>query len=285
MTTPKAKLAGLALIVALCTGFTLGLTAPAWAGFEEGEAAYNRGDYATAIREFRPLAEQGDAYAQFNVGFMYSEGEGVPQDYAEAVKWFRKAAEQGHAGAQVSLGRMYGEGLGVPQDYLRAYAWYDLAASRFSGFDRAVKHRNLVAAEMTPAQIAEAKKLAQEWKEKHKSGEAQTVAMYLPPKPEGDGTPRCLTGATFGPIAEDSPLFGGVIRIQVVDVERDSLAWKRGLREHDSVVMVNGELVRDLDEFAAATRKRGGSLILKVLSRSFTRAWWYIGSGFFSVVC
>ena len=323
MTTPKAKLAGFALIVALCTGFTLGLTAPAWAGFEEGEAAYNRGDYATAIREFRPLAEQGDAYAQFNVGLMYSEGEGegVPQDYAKAVKWFRKAAEQGvaeaqynlghmynngqgvpqdyakaakwyskaagqeHAGAQVSLGRMYGAGLGVPQDYVRAYAWYDLAASRFSGFDRAVEYRNLVAAEMPPAQIAEAKKLAREWKEKHQSGEAQTVAVYRPPEPEGDGTPRCLTGATFGPIAEDSPLFGGVIRIQVVGVERDSLAWKKGLREHDAVVMVNGELVRDLDEFAAATRKRGGSLILKVLSRSFTRAWWYIGSGFFSVVC
>ncbi len=100
-----------------------------------------------------------------------------------------------------------------------------------------------------------------------------------------EGTPRCLTGATFGPIAEDSPLFDGVLRIQVVDVERDSLAWKMGLREDDSVVMVHGELVRDLDEFAAATRKRGGSLILKVLSRSFTRAWWYIGSGFFSVVC
>ncbi len=105
------------------------------------------------------------------------------------------------------------------------------------------------------------------------------------PEPEGDGTPRCLTGATFGPIGEDSPLFGGVIRIQVVGVERDSLAWKKGLREHDAVVMVNGELVRDLDEFAAATTKRGGSLILKILSRSFTGAWLYIGSGFFSVVC
>ena len=58
-----------------------------------------------------------------------------------------------------------------------------------------------------------------------------------------------------------------------------------GLREHDAVVMVNGELVRDLDEFAAATRKRGGSLILEILSRSFTGSWLYIGSGFFSVVC
>ncbi len=59
MTTPKAKLAGLALIAALCAGFTLGLTAPAWAGFDEGEEAYKRGDYATALREWRPLAERG----------------------------------------------------------------------------------------------------------------------------------------------------------------------------------------------------------------------------------
>ena len=59
MTTPKAKLAGLALIAAMCAGFTLGLTAPAWAGWDEGLAAYQRGDYATAIREWRPLAERG----------------------------------------------------------------------------------------------------------------------------------------------------------------------------------------------------------------------------------
>ena len=107
MTTSKAKLAGFALIVALCTGFTLGLTAPAWAGFEEGEAPYNRGDYATAIREFRPLAEQGDAYAQFNLGLMYDNGQGVPQDYAKALQWYRKSAELGYADAQFNLGNMY----------------------------------------------------------------------------------------------------------------------------------------------------------------------------------
>ena len=94
MTTPKAKFAGLALIAALCAGFTLGLTAPAWAGVNEGVAAYNRGDFATALREWRPLAEQGVAEAQFNLGLMYYDGEGVPQDYAEAVKWYRKAAEE-----------------------------------------------------------------------------------------------------------------------------------------------------------------------------------------------
>ncbi len=110
MTTPKTKFASLALIAALCAGFTLGLTActderartgaetpPAEADFNAGLAAYKQGDYATALREWNPLAKQGDANAQNNLGFMYYKGHGVPQDYAEAVKWFRKAAEQGNA--------------------------------------------------------------------------------------------------------------------------------------------------------------------------------------------
>ncbi len=91
MTTPKAKLAGLALIAALCAGFTLGLTAPAWAGWDEGVAAYERGDYATALRELRPLARQGDSNAQFFVGLMYEDGQGVPQDYAETLKLYRNS--------------------------------------------------------------------------------------------------------------------------------------------------------------------------------------------------
>ncbi len=97
MITPKAKFAGLAIIVALCAGFTLGLTAPAWAGVEEGVAAYDRGDYATALREWRPLAEQGNAVAQYNLGLMYARGHGVPQDFAKALQWWSMAAEQGHA--------------------------------------------------------------------------------------------------------------------------------------------------------------------------------------------
>ncbi len=169
MTTSRAKLAGLALIVALCVGFMLGLTAPAWAGFEEGKAAYNRGDYATALREWRPLAKQGDAEAQFFLGFMYTLGDGVPQDYAKAMKWYRKAAEQGVAKAQHYLGVMYDNGDGVPQDYAKAHMWFNLAASRFPrGYarDKAVKKRDIVAKRMTPAQISEAQKLAREWKPK-----------------------------------------------------------------------------------------------------------------------
>ncbi len=169
MTTPKAKFTGLALIAALCAGFTLGLTAPAWAGWDEGVAAYKRGDYATALREWRPLAKQGNAIAQSSLGFMYVKGLGVTQDYAEAMGWWRKAAEQGYAEAQFNLGLMYRNGPGVPRDYIQAYMWYNLAASRFppgEERDQAVKYRDIVAAKMTPAQIAEAEKLAREWKPK-----------------------------------------------------------------------------------------------------------------------
>ncbi len=79
-------------------------------------AAYQRGDYATAIRELRLLCEQGNANAQFSLGAMYRNGLGVTQDCAEAVGWWRKAAEQGNAKAQYNLGFMYSSGKGVPQD-------------------------------------------------------------------------------------------------------------------------------------------------------------------------
>ncbi len=130
MTTPKARFAGLALIAALCAGFTLGLTAPAWAGFDEAVVAYKRGDYATALREWRPLAEQGNAKAQYNLGIMYDKGRGVPRDYAKALQWWRKAAEQGDAMAQNNLGILYDNGHGVPQDYAEAVKWYRKAAEQ-----------------------------------------------------------------------------------------------------------------------------------------------------------
>jgi len=84
---------------------------PAHAGpLEDVQAAFARGDYATALKFWRPLAEQGNATTQSNLGFMYSEGLGVPQDYDEAVKWLRMATEQGDADAQFNLGVMYRDG-------------------------------------------------------------------------------------------------------------------------------------------------------------------------------
>jgi predicted aspartyl protease len=106
----------------------------------------------------------------------------VPQDYAQAAAWFHKAADQGFAAAQGILGEMYRDGLGVPQDYVCAHMWLNLAASRSDDATRqmavkvpddprqmAVKVRDNVAAKMTPAQIAEAQRLAGEWMRAHES--------------------------------------------------------------------------------------------------------------------
>ena len=135
--------------------------------FEDGFTAVQRGDYAAALKLWKPLADQGDALAQLNLGLMYSTGEGVPQDYVEAVKWTRKAADQGLAQAQFNLGVMYSKGQGVPQDYVEAHKWYNLSAARATEKetrDMATGNRDIVAAKMTPAQVAEAQKLAREWK-------------------------------------------------------------------------------------------------------------------------
>ncbi len=135
------------------------------ADFGAGVKAYNRGDYATALRIFRQFSDQGDAEAQFNLGFMYDEG--ATKDYKEAVKWYRKAANQGEALTQGKLGLMYKKGWGVTQDYVQAYMWYNLAAAQ--GQKDAGKSRDHLANTlMTPAQIAEAQKLAREWKPKGK---------------------------------------------------------------------------------------------------------------------
>ncbi len=133
---------------------------------EDAVAALARGDYATALREFRVLAEQGLADAQYNLGVMYAKGEGVPQDYAEAVKWFRLAADQAHDLALFNLGRMYGLGRGVPQDDVAAHMWFNLAASRLppgEARNDAIQNRDIAEQRMTPAQVAAAQRLARNW--------------------------------------------------------------------------------------------------------------------------
>ena len=105
----------------------LTLAAPAWGqDFEKGLEAYEQRDYATALRELRPLAEQSHAIAQVKLGVMYRKGLGVPTDQIEALKWYRKAADQGHADAQVQLGVEYAIGFSVPQDFVESVKWYRL---------------------------------------------------------------------------------------------------------------------------------------------------------------
>ncbi|MEE8544981.1 MAG: tetratricopeptide repeat protein, partial [Alphaproteobacteria bacterium] len=99
--------------MALAIVLVVALAAPAGADFDDGVVAYISGDYATALREYRLAAEQGDASAQNNLGVMYAMGRGVPQDSALAAQWYRRAAEQGDARAQYNLGFMYADGRGV----------------------------------------------------------------------------------------------------------------------------------------------------------------------------
>lgn len=114
------------VILVLC----MSISVSSWAGFDEGMAAENKGDHATALKEWQPLAEQGDARAQFNLGFLYAKGYGVSKDEAIAVKWYTKAAEQGYRSAQFFLGMMYSDGNGVPKDQVMAVKWYKKAAEQ-----------------------------------------------------------------------------------------------------------------------------------------------------------
>ena len=130
--TPRVRIALQAMI-----GFVLALlfAAAASAGpLEDGLAAYQSKDYEKAIAIWRPLAESGDAGAQFRVGTMYAEGLGVARDDAEAAKWFRRAAERGDMMAQFNLGASYAEGAGVTKDDAEAAKWFRRAADQGMSF-------------------------------------------------------------------------------------------------------------------------------------------------------
>jgi TPR repeat protein len=95
---------------------------------------------------------------------MYVNGRGVPKDYSEAARLYRLAADQGNVNAQIGTGALYVEGIGVPKDYIQGYFWFTLAA--VSGNPAAAKVRDGIEKSMTPAQVAEAQRLAREWKPK-----------------------------------------------------------------------------------------------------------------------
>lgn len=135
-----------------------------------------------AAKWFRLAAEQGDAEGQSFLAAAYLDGIGVSQDFEEAFKWASKAANQREGVGEVVLGRLYEYGKGVPQDYVQAHMWYNLAAATRRG-EGAAKPRDALAKRMTPQQIAEAQRLAREWKPQGtqaaveaKTGETERVA-------------------------------------------------------------------------------------------------------------
>ena len=143
-------LGSLTVVPALCFDFAAGLK------------AYEDHDYETAVKEWRPLAEAGEAAAQFNLGLMYLDGNGVPLSYAEAASWFRRAADQGYAKAQYNLGSLYAVGHGVHKDASTAYVWFNLCAAK--GDNKCAAQRDLVSKKMKPRDLDAAQRRAAEWK-------------------------------------------------------------------------------------------------------------------------
>ena len=137
------------------------LSAPVAAqDFHKGVDAYRSGDYATAIIEWRPLAETGNSGAQFLLGAAYYFGHGVIQDYKQAANWYRLAAEQKHSSAQYYIGIMFENGRGVLQDNILAHMWFNISADNLSKVGR--EHRDRLAKKMTPADISKAQAMARE---------------------------------------------------------------------------------------------------------------------------
>ena len=140
--------------------------ASCWLGFMYQNGKGVRRNSSEAATWYRKAADLGCPRAAYRLGRMHETGEGVPLNVAEAAKWYRNAAEQGNADAQEGLGALCARGAGVTQDYVEAYMWLDLAARRSrppaTGGD-AAKKRDSIASGMTPAQVAEARRLAREW--------------------------------------------------------------------------------------------------------------------------
>jgi len=165
--------------------------------YNDGTIAFDRGDYKTALKEFKNLAEQKDSRGQYGMGLMYDMGTGVSMNFEEAVKWYQLSAEQGNADAQNNLATMYAEGegtkkdahkakklyeraaqqgnfdapnnlgtmylqgLGITRNYIRAYMWFHLGEMK--GDRAAKKNREFVETKMNSEEIIEANKLVEEW--------------------------------------------------------------------------------------------------------------------------
>ncbi len=189
-------------LTSILTVLPLMLSPVSWsADIAKGQAAYDSGDYQSAIAEWQPLAEAGQAAGQFGMGLIYANGFGVALDDAQALRWYQLAAEQNHADAQCNIAVMYANGWGVPQSDAEAFKWYSLAADQgvtlaqiavakmysgghgtaqdnvqahkwFSiaselGDYNAASRRDELAARMSADEIAESKLLAKTWLEHH----------------------------------------------------------------------------------------------------------------------
>ncbi len=135
--------------------------ASAQADFAQGLAAYDSGDYSTALKEWRALAEAGDAEAQTAIAGLYLDGLGTTVDAAAALRWYRRAAEQGEPVAQQNLGDLYGQGRGVTRNLVSAYVWLSLAADQ--GLRWSAQRRDEISPQLSPDQLKEAEARLEAW--------------------------------------------------------------------------------------------------------------------------
>ena len=176
----------LALILSIATALV------AAAQEDGGRAAYDRGDYEAAMAIWQPLAGSGDAEAQYGLGLMYSQGQGVTRDLGQAADWYRRAAEQGHGKAQTNLGRMYYKGQGVPQDDGEAVKWYRKAAMGGTAYAQANLGSMYADGRGVPRNAAVAVKWYRKAAEQGNDlGQFNLAQMYM----SGDGVPRDLVQA------------------------------------------------------------------------------------------
>jgi TPR repeat protein len=183
----------------------LGFVTPVAAGYDEGAAAFIRGDYELAWQEWRALGERGHQSAQYNLGVLYSIGLGVDQNDIEASRWFRRAADRGLPAAQMRLGTAYLEGKGVTEDLKEAYFWFTLAATHFSlgeQHEQAVAARESTGAGLTRAQITEVLEKAMGWKPLPKSVD-QSEKERLIAEPNGESAVNIESGDPNG-LSSDS---------------------------------------------------------------------------------
>jgi localization factor PodJL len=218
----------------------LSLSAAADSALRAAIEAYKRGDYSTAYIAFKPIAKDGNPVAQFALGVMYENGQGVPKDYPRSLYWYRKAARQGYARAQNNLGVLHATGRGGSTKHVRAYMWYSLAAAE--GNRIAIENKTGLGHWMKSSQIAMAQHLAREFRR----GEISRVSWpytasrdYTPSQRELLTIQRRLASLGYEPGPVD-----GILGPQTVSAIRAF--------QQDAGVRVNGKVsARLADQLAA----------------------------------
>jgi len=170
--------------VTVLVAFLVGGASPANAGFDDGIAAYNRGDFSLALKEWTPLAEKGEARAQVILATMYMDGLGVAKAPKTAMQWLVLAAKQGHVRAQTYLAYLYEDGYAEAPNLSQAHMWLKIAAAR--GDPLAALNLNRISKKLSPAERNVSEQRALEWLMDHREPSAEPPPVGIPGSPGSD---------------------------------------------------------------------------------------------------